>query len=86
MIDEKNFQSRVQKIGELVNQLESIPDPEARAGAKQLVQALMDLHGAGLEKILEVIFQSGDSGRPDYRQPGPGSTCKQPPHSVWDSS
>lgn len=62
MIDEKNFQSRVQKIGELVNQLESIPDPEARAGAKQLVQALMDLHGAGLEKILEVIFQSETAG------------------------
>lgn len=62
MIDEKNFQSRVQKIGELVNQLESIPDPEARAGAKQLVQALMDLHGTGLERILEVIFQSETAG------------------------
>jgi hypothetical protein len=62
VIDEKNFQSRVQKIGELVNQLESIPDPEARAGAKQLVQALMDLHGAGLERILEVVFQSETAG------------------------
>lgn len=62
MIDEKDFQKRVQKIGELVQNLETIADPSYRAGAKELVQSLMDLHGAGLERILEVVFQSGETG------------------------
>jgi Fe-S cluster biogenesis protein NfuA len=62
VVDEKDFQKRVQRIGELVQNLETIADPAARAAAKELVQVLMDLHGAGLERILEIVFQSGDSG------------------------
>lgn len=62
MVDEKDFQQRVQKIGGLVHDLETIADPAARAAAKDLVQLLMDLHGTGLERILEIIFQSGDAG------------------------
>ena len=62
MIDEKGFQKRVQKIGSLVHDLETIEDPASRAAAKELVQLLMDLHGTGLERILEIVFQSGDSG------------------------
>jgi Fe-S cluster biogenesis protein NfuA len=62
VIDEKDFQKRVQRIGGLVQDLETIADPAARAAAKELVQLLMDLHGTGLERILEIVFQSGDSG------------------------
>jgi Fe-S cluster biogenesis protein NfuA len=62
VIDEKDFQQRVQKIGDLVHDLESIADPASRAAAKELVQLLMELHGTGLERILEIVFQSGDSG------------------------
>ena len=62
MIDEKDFQKRVQRIGALVQDLESVADPASRAAATELVQLLMDLHGAGLERILEIVFQSGDAG------------------------
>ena len=62
MGDENDFQQRVQKIGGLVHDLETIADPASRAAAKELVQLLMDLHGTGLERILEIIFQSGDQG------------------------
>ncbi len=62
MIDDKDFQKRVQKIGELVHEMETIADPAARASAKALVQLLMDLHGTGLERILEIVFSSGDGG------------------------
>ena len=62
MVDEKDFQQRVQKIGGLVHDLETIADPASRAAAKELVQLLMDLHGTGLERILDVVFQSGDPG------------------------
>ena len=62
MSDEKDFQQRVQKIGGLVHDLEAIVDPAARAAAKELVQLLMDLHGTGLERILEVVFRSEEAG------------------------
>ena len=62
MGDEKDFQQRVQKIGGLVHDLETIADPASRAAAKELVQLLMDLHGAGLERILDIVFESGDAG------------------------
>jgi Fe-S cluster biogenesis protein NfuA len=62
VIDEKDFQQRVQKIGDLVHDLETIADPASRAAAKELVQLLMELHGTGLERILEIVFQSGDAG------------------------
>ena len=58
MDDQRDFQKQVQKIGELVHDLETIADPAARTAAKELVRLLMDLHGAGLERILEIVFQS----------------------------
>ena len=62
MSDEKQFQQRVQQIGQRVQELEAIGDPAVRAAAKDLVQLLMEMHGSGLERMLEVIFRSGDAG------------------------
>jgi Fe-S cluster biogenesis protein NfuA len=59
---DKDFRQRVQKIGDLVRELECIADPAVRAAAKGLLQSLMDLHGAGLERTLEIIFNSGAAG------------------------
>ena len=33
-----------------------------RLRASELVQLLMDVHGAGLERVMEIVFDSGDSG------------------------
>lgn len=62
MGDQDDFQRRVQKIGELLRDLETIADPAAQASAKELVQLLMDMHGMGLERMLEIVFESGDGG------------------------
>lgn len=64
MLDEKDFQQRLQKVSRLVHDLETVADPAARAASKELVQLLMDLHGAGLERMLEIIFTSGETGAP----------------------
>lgn len=63
MADDKDFQHKVQRIGELVGELENIADPEARASAKALVQLLLDLHAIGLERVLEIVAQNGDAGQ-----------------------
>jgi Fe-S cluster biogenesis protein NfuA len=60
--DEKNFQTKVQRIGDLVRSLENISDPESRAGAKALVQLLLDMHSVGLERVLEIVADGGESG------------------------
>lgn len=62
MAGEHGFQKRIQNIGELVHQLDTMADPAARSAAKELVQLLMDLHGTGLERILEIVFRSGEQG------------------------
>ena len=52
----------MEKIEQLVNKIESLPDPEARASALALVQALMEFHGAALERLMEIVAASGESG------------------------
>ncbi len=61
MADDKDFQKRVQRIGGLVRDLETIADPASRAAAKELVQLLIDLQGAGFERVLEIIYKSAGS-------------------------
>ena len=62
MTDDKEFRKRVQQIGDLVQQIEAIADPAVRATTKELVQLLMELHGTGLERMMDITFQAGDAG------------------------
>ena len=63
MAQDAAFQKRIQRIGELVEQLESAADPNARAMAKELLESLMALHGAALERILETRLRVGRTRR-----------------------
>jgi len=58
-----DFRRRMQQVSDLVQKIEDIADPAVRATAKELLQLLMELHATGLEKVLEITFQAGDSGR-----------------------
>jgi hypothetical protein len=62
MTDEKDLKRQIQRIEELVGKIETLADPDAQANARELVQSLMDLHGAGIERILETVADSGPSG------------------------
>lgn len=62
MAPDSAFQKRIQRIGEVVEQLESAADPNARAMAKELLESLMALHGAALERILELVSEGGEAG------------------------
>jgi Fe-S cluster biogenesis protein NfuA len=52
----------MEQIEGLVRKIETLPDPEARASALGLVQALMEFHGAGLDRMMELIADSGEAG------------------------
>ena len=52
----------MEKIEALIAKVENLPDPDVRANMLALVQALMDFHGAGIERMMEIVAESGDSG------------------------
>ena len=51
--------SQAEDIGERVDQLE---DPVAREAAQELVAAVLEMHGAGLARIGEVLDEAGPAG------------------------
>jgi Fe-S cluster biogenesis protein NfuA/nitrite reductase/ring-hydroxylating ferredoxin subunit len=57
-----DFVARMQQVEVLIRKIENLPDPAARAVAVELVQSLMDFHGAGLERLMEIIAEAGDAG------------------------
>ena len=50
---------RIQQIETLIRQIESSADPGTRAGVRELVEAILEYHGAGLDRILEIVRESG---------------------------
>jgi len=62
MVNRKEFQQRAQVIEALVKKIDGVSDPDLRASTKELMQALMALHGAGLERMMEIVHQSGEPG------------------------
>jgi len=70
MAQDAAFQKQIQRIGEVVEQFESNADPNARAMARELLESLMALHGAALERILELASESGEFGETLIRKCG----------------
>jgi Fe-S cluster biogenesis protein NfuA len=62
MNETQEFKKRIGRIDALIQKLESIADPALRATAKELVQSLMELHGAGIERMLEIVSEAGPAG------------------------
>ena len=62
MADSRDFREEMQRIGNLVQEIGSSADPAARAITKTLMQSLMDLHGAAIEKALDIVADSGEQG------------------------
>ena len=62
MANDSEFQEQVRQLGQLVAQFDELPNGATKAAARDLVQLLMDVHGRGLERVMEIVFDSGDSG------------------------
>jgi Fe-S cluster biogenesis protein NfuA len=57
------FQEQVRQLGKLIAQFDELPDGATKTAARDLVRLLMDVHGRGLERVMEIVFDSGDSGQ-----------------------
>lgn len=62
-MNNSEFQARAGKIEQLVQRVSGLVDEDARALALELLQSLMDLHGAVVSRIVEVLAGSGEAGR-----------------------
>ena len=56
------FQDQIRQLGKLITQFDQFPDGSQKSACKELVQLLMDVHGAGLERMMEIVFEGGSQG------------------------
>ena len=61
-MDNSEFQKHTQRVDELVQRLTALPESDARTTSLELLQSLMDLHGAAMSRIVELLSESGDAG------------------------
>lgn len=59
---EETFGQRIERIETLLHQLRAAGDPAVQASAEELVEILLDLHGAGLERMLDIVWEAGEAG------------------------
>jgi Fe-S cluster biogenesis protein NfuA len=56
------FQAHTEQIERLVQRVSGLADEDARTSGLELMQCLMDLHGAALSRMVEILGGSGDAG------------------------
>lgn len=61
-VSSQEFQRRLGRVEELIAALESAADPAVREQTRELIETLLDLHGRGLEQILEAMHETGETG------------------------
>jgi len=62
MAQQNELQQQLSRVEELIGKLDKTGDPASRAMAKELVQLLLEVHGAGLERMMQITSESGALG------------------------
>jgi Fe-S cluster biogenesis protein NfuA len=62
MSEENAFHRLSQRIEALIARIEAAPDPAVRADGLNLTQSLMELHAAGLDRLMEIMARAGAPG------------------------
>lgn len=70
MENEKNNKTKIRRLGEIVEYLERSADPITCSTGKELLECVMALHGAALERILELTSEAGEAGEGIIRKCG----------------
>ena len=62
MATNSEFQDQVRQLGKLITQFDQMPEGPQKTACKELVHLLTDVHAAGLERIMEIVFESSGTG------------------------
>jgi Fe-S cluster biogenesis protein NfuA len=60
--EDHELRRRMHRIDDLLKEIDRFKDPQARARTRQIVQALMEYHGAAIEKLMETVASAGAPG------------------------
>src|SRR3712207_6148980 len=60
-LDDQGLQERVARIETLLEEIESLQDPNARSKAAEVVGVLLELYGEGLARMMDVVAR-GEGG------------------------
>ncbi|MDX1520868.1 MAG: NifU family protein, partial [Anaerolineae bacterium] len=71
--EQEAFQARLARIETLINEIQTTANPALRAGVEELVQTLLELHRAGLEQTMDIIWESGSVGEKLIHERLPGN-------------
>ena len=61
-LDVREFQSRLQRLDDLLREVEESADPATSARTREIVQSILDLHGTALERLLGHVDEAGEVG------------------------
>jgi Fe-S cluster biogenesis protein NfuA len=61
--DAREFHADLRRLEALLHEVESFPDPEVQAHTRAIVRAVLDLHAAGLGRLLDHLADAGEAGR-----------------------
>ena len=59
-MDDNQARERVARVDTLLEELETLPDPLARQTATEVVEALLDLYGEGLARLVGYVAERDD--------------------------
>ncbi len=63
LLDDRELQERVARVERLLEEIEALSDPAARAKAAEVVGVLLELYGEGLARMMEVVAEGEERER-----------------------
>jgi Fe-S cluster biogenesis protein NfuA/nitrite reductase/ring-hydroxylating ferredoxin subunit len=63
LLDDQGLRERVARIERLLEEIESLQDPNAKAKAAEVVGVLLELYGEGLARVMEVVARGEERER-----------------------
>jgi Fe-S cluster biogenesis protein NfuA len=62
-LDDRDFQGRLERLDGMLREASQLADPAVATRLRELVQAILELHGIGLARLLEHVHAAGDAGQ-----------------------
>src|SRR5215217_2291599 len=60
---EREIQMRLARIEQLIQAVDTNADENGRRQARELVEALLEMQGPGLERLMEIVYGPGPTGQ-----------------------
>jgi Fe-S cluster biogenesis protein NfuA len=61
-LEENELRKQMQQMETLIQEIDGFSDPSARVKTHEIIQGLLNLHGRGLERILDHLEDAGETG------------------------